>query len=94
MQTIETERSRTDLRQFPVTDFNYHSAALGGQSGRCVRPVGPAFRNISREYFDTEAQHYFLAEAAVFAAIMVTAAWPLVNGAHAVLNLVGLFGAV
>lgn len=85
--TIDRERSRTDRRAFPVTDFNYHSVAPGRSSGRCARTTGLSFRHISREYFETEANHYFLAEAAVFAAIMLTAAVPLVNGAHAVLHL-------
>ena len=44
---------------------------------------------ISRAYFATEANQYFLAEAAVFAAIMLTSAVPLINGAHAVLKLIG-----
>ena len=94
MQTIGNEGSRTNLRQFLVTDFNYHSIALGEQNSCCVQTALPAFRNISRDYFETEARQYFLAEASVFAVIMLTAVFPLVNGAQAVLNLVHVFGGV
>ena len=79
---------------FPLTDFNFHSITLEGAAGRCARQSSPAFRNISRSYFETEAQHDFLAEASVFAVIMVTVAVPLLSGAHAVLNLVRALGGV
>ncbi len=92
--SIETERSRTEARRFPVTDFNFHSNALLDHPGCCAGPVSPSFRSISRDYFNGEAQHYFVAEAVVFAAIMLTAAVPLVSGAHAVLGLVHSLGGV
>jgi hypothetical protein len=63
MQNIDNGRSRAEGRKFPVTDFNYHTVTLGGFNGRCVRAEFPSFRSISRNYFDTEAQHHFLAEA-------------------------------
>ncbi len=90
--TIDRELSRPNRRPFPVTDFNYHSVALGRSSGRCARTTGLSFHHISREYFATEANHYFLAETGVFAAIMLSAAIPLVNGAQAVLHLAHLGG--
>jgi hypothetical protein len=92
MQNIDNGRTRAESRKFPVTDSNYHSVTLGGFNGQCARAEVPSFRSISRNYFDTEAQHHFLAEACVFASIMLTAAVPLVNGAHAVLNLVRASG--
>jgi len=92
MQNIDNGRSRAEGRNFPVTDFNYHTVALGGFNGRCVGAEFHSFRSISRNYFDTEAQHHFLAEASVFASIMLTAAVPLVNGAHAILNLIRASG--
>ena len=91
-QNIDNGRRRTESRKFPVTDFNYQAVTLGGFNGRCARADVPSFRSISRNYFDTEAQNHFLAEACVFAGIMLTAAVPLVNGAHAVLNLVRASG--
>jgi hypothetical protein len=92
MQNIDNGRSRAEGRKFPVTDFNYRAVTLGGFNGQCVRAEFPSFRSISRSYFDTEAQHHFLAEACVFASIMLTAAVPLVNGARAVLNLIRASG--
>ena len=86
------ERSRTNRRGFPVTDYNYHSIALGGRSGQCVRALPPSLREISREYFDTEANRDFLAEAFIFGAIMLTVAVPLVNGVQAILHLVRASG--
>jgi hypothetical protein len=92
LQNINNGRTRTNGRNFPVTDFNYQAVSLDGFNGRCARADAPSFRSISRKYFDTEAQQHFLAEASVFAGIMLTAAVPLVNGAHAVLNLVRASG--
>lgn len=94
IQRTENENGRKDSRPFPLTDCHYHSLALGGFSGRCTRTAGPSFRSISRDYLNIEDRHYFLAEACVFSAFMVTALLPLVNGAHAVLNLVRAFGGV
>jgi hypothetical protein len=91
-QTTGNERSRTNCRPFPLTDYNYHSIALGGRGGQCARVLPPSLRDISREYFDTEANRYFLAEAFIFGSIMLTAAMPLVNGAQAVLHLVRVSG--
>ncbi len=86
---IEKEGSHRESRKLPVIDLNYHSISTGSSGGCCAHLTSPSFRNISRSYFDTEANHYFLAEASVFAAIMLTAAVPLINGAHAVLKLIG-----
>jgi hypothetical protein len=92
LQNTSNGRSRAESPKFPVTDFNYHAVSLDGFNGQCARADVPSFRSISRKYFDIEAQQYFLAEASVFAGIMLTAAVPLVNGAHAVLNLVRASG--
>jgi hypothetical protein len=94
MQNITDGQARADRRQFPVTDFNYHAATLNGYNGRCAKPLDPSFRSISRDYFNVEAQRYFLAEALVFTAIMLTVTLPLVNGADAVLHLVRALGGV
>jgi hypothetical protein len=87
---IENEGSHREGRKFPKVDLNFHAVTAGSSGGCCARLTSPSFRNISRAYFDTEANHYFLAEASVFAAIMLTSAVPLINGAHAVLNLIRL----
>jgi hypothetical protein len=94
MQSIENPSGRKQSRPFPLTDYNYHSVTLGSFSGPCAGTSEPSFHNISRDFFKTEDRQYFLAEAFVFTAFMVTAAVPLVNGAHAVLNLVRACGGV
>ena len=91
-QTSGDERSRTNRRAFPRTDYNYHSITLGGRSGQYARTLPPSLRDISREYFDTEANRDFLAEAFIFGAIMLTVAVPLVNGVQAILHLVRASG--
>jgi hypothetical protein len=88
-KTIENEGSHRNGRQFPVIDSHYQAISASPSGGCCARLTSPSFRNISRSYFATEANHYFLAEATLFAAIMLTAAVPLINGAHAVLKLIG-----
>lgn len=72
-------------RQFPLVEYNYHSMSLDGCNGHGVRL--PSLRNISREYFDKEANRSFVAEAAVFGTLVVTAAVPIISGAHAILEL-------
>jgi hypothetical protein len=86
-------RARKSVQKFPITDFNYHSIALGF-SGRCGRAVKPSFHTLSRDYFNIEARRYFLAEAIVFASIMAMAAFPILNGALAMINLVRVIGAI
>lgn len=92
---LETNDNRTgkSARTFPVTDFNYHSVVLG-YSGRCGRAVGPSFHTLSRDYFNIEARRYFLAEAIVFGSIMVMAAFPILNGARAMMDLVRVIGGI
>jgi hypothetical protein len=85
---------RESARKFPVVDFNYHSIALGGYSGRCAKTVEPSFHSLSRDYFNTEARHYFLAEAIVFAGFMATVAFPILNGARAMIELVRVVGGI
>jgi hypothetical protein len=85
---IENEASHRESRQLPKIDLHFHAMPAGSSGGCCARLASPSFRNISRAYFDTEANHYFLAEASVFAAIMLTAVVPLISGAYAVLNLI------
>ena len=78
-------------RNFPKTDFNYHNASLAG-CGATFR--APSFCDISRDYLNREARNNFLIEAALFAMIVITAALPLFNGAHAVAGLIRSLGVV
>ncbi len=95
MQLIDNrEGGRTSNRRFPVTDFNYQSIALDGQAGQCAKTESPSFHSISRDYFKGEAHQYFLAEAIVYGLIMLMAALPILNGAHAVADLVRVLGGI
>jgi uncharacterized protein (DUF849 family) len=96
-ETSDQRKSRDSfalrfVRRGPLTDCNYHSVALGGHNG--ARATTPSFRNISNEYFKSEARHSFVAEASFFVAIVLTAALPLVNSAHAVADFVRAIGGV
>jgi hypothetical protein len=92
-QTNDNE-TREFSRKFPITDFNYHSVALHGNNGSCVRTKSPSFHTLSRDYFKTEAHQHFLAEAIVFGAIMAAAALPILNGIRAVIDLVHASGGI
>ena len=82
-----TSMTNQNARQFPLVDYHYHTATLGNFTGRCVRTS--KFRDISREYFDVEANHAFLSDAAVFATLIGAAMVPIVSTAFAVLQLCG-----
>jgi hypothetical protein len=65
-------------------------AAADGAESHSALP--PSFRDISRDYLNREARNNFLIEAALFAMIVITAALPLLNGAHALAGLVRSLG--
>jgi hypothetical protein len=96
-ETIDQSKTRDSFapqvdRSFPLTDCSYHSVALDGFNS--ARSTKPAFRNISADYFKNEARHSFVAEASFFAAIVLTAAVPLMNGAYALAHFIRAIGAV
>ena len=76
-----------NARQFPLVDYHYQSVTLDASVSCCVKPT-KSLRDISRDYFETEADYDFLSNAAVFGTLIVTAAVPIVSGAAAVLDLV------
>ncbi len=79
-------------RTFPQTDHHYQTCKLPGGCGEPVKFQGPAFFEISHEYFANEAQRSFAAEAAVFAALLLTAMLPIVNSVQAVAALIHSVG--
>ena len=87
-------RSRRDLfdpierkhRPKAVTDYSYHSVAFGGFSGRKSRNPAQSFWNIAGDYLKDEARHDFWTEATLFAFITITAALPLMNNLHALIE--------
>ena len=75
-------------RKFPLVDYHYHASMLNGSSASCVT-TSKSLRDISRDYFDAEADREFISEAAVFATLIVMAIVPIVTGISAVLQLLG-----
>jgi len=82
--TLITNRTGEKI---PAVDFHYHSTLLSGCGAPCAKIASPSFHNISRDYFSTEAQHHFAAEAIVFGAMLATAAVPIISGAYAIIEL-------
>src|SRR5260370_41759276 len=62
---------------FPSIDCNYQTVALPSYRGSCLRPKFSSFRNISGEYFRSEARNEFRVAAMAFVAIIITAALPI-----------------
>jgi hypothetical protein len=78
--------SLTARGRFPFIDCNYHSGTLSGSSAPCVK-TSKSLRDISRDYFDGEANHEFMSEAAVFTTLILMAMVPILTGVSAVLEL-------
>ena len=62
-----------NARKFPLVDYHYHASMLSGSSARCLQ-TSKSMRDITRDYFDAEANREFLSEAAVFTALV--GRWP------------------
>jgi hypothetical protein len=74
-------------RQLPLVDYHYQSMTLDGPVSCSIKPT-KSLRDISRDYFEWEADYDFLSNAAVFGTLIATAAVPIVSGVVAVLDLV------
>ncbi len=80
-------------RSFPHITQDYQGATLIGNCGKPAKFCGePAFFRISNEYFAEEAARSFAADAGVFAALILTAIFPIVNGVEAVATLIHYVG--
>src|SRR5205814_3660788 len=79
--------TKQNARPFPLVDYHYQSVTLDGSASCCVKPT-KSLRDISRDYFETEANYDFLSDAAVFGTLIATAVVPIVSGIVAVLDLV------
>jgi hypothetical protein len=78
--------TQPNARRFPLVDYHYQAPMLNGSSAPCVK-TSKSLRDISRDYFDAEADREFLSEAAVFSTLIVMAVVPIVTGISAVLHL-------
>jgi hypothetical protein len=78
--------TQTNARKFPLVDYHYHAPILNGSSAPRLK-TSKSLRDISRDYFDAEADREFVSETAVFTTLIVTAIMPIVTGISAVLQL-------
>jgi hypothetical protein len=76
-----------DARKFPFVEYNYQASSLEDLTGRCAK-LSNSFRDISRDYFDVEDNNDFLSNAAIFAALIVSALVPIVASASEMIHLV------
>jgi hypothetical protein len=82
-----TNDSTKNARKFPFVDYPYQASSLEDLSSRCTK-LSNSFRDISRDYFDTEENQDFLSNAAIFAALIGSALIPIVASASAISKLV------
>lgn len=82
------DRGGGKLRRPPVTDYSYHSGAFDGSSAYHLPVRAQSFWSIAGDYLKVEARHDFWSEATLFAFITVTAALPLMNNLHALIEFV------
>ena len=78
--------TQPNAHKFPLVDYHYHAPMLNGSSAPCLK-TSRSLRNITRDYFDAEAEREFISEAAVFATLIVMAVVPIVTGISAALKL-------
>jgi len=73
-------------QKFPFVEYCYHSPMLNPSSAPRVKKSN-SLRDISRDYFDAEANREFTTEAAVFGTLIVMAIVPIMSGMSAVVQL-------
>jgi hypothetical protein len=82
-----TTNSTKNVREFPFVDYDYQASSLENLTGRCAK-LSNSFRDISRDYFDTEENKDFLSNAGIFAALAGSALIPIAASASAMIELV------
>ena len=60
--------TQPNARKFPLVDYHYHAPMLNGSSAPRLK-TSKSLRDITRDYFDAEADREFISEAAVFTAL-------------------------
>ena len=81
-----SQNTRTGAQKFPLVEYRYHKPILNPSSAPCVTRSN-SLRDISRDYFDAEANREFTTEAAVFGTLIVMAIVPIMAGMSAVVEL-------
>ena len=82
----QSQNPRSGAQKFPLVDFCYHAPMLNPSSAPCVKRSN-SLRDISRDYFDAEANREFTTEAAVFGTLIAMAIVPILAGMSAVAQL-------
>jgi hypothetical protein len=81
-----TQNIQLGAQKFPLVDYCYHAPMLNPPSAPCVKRSN-SLRDISREYFDAEANREFTTESAVFGTLIVMVIVPIMTGITAVVQL-------
>jgi hypothetical protein len=82
-----TTITNKDAGKFPFVDYQYQASNLENLAGRCTR-ISNSFRDISRDYFDTEENKDFLSNTAIFFALIASALVPIAASASEMIHLV------
>ncbi len=77
--------------RLPLIDCHYQTPPYVDLDGGHCAPRS-SFRNISRDYFRDEAPYNFAAEAALFAALIVTAGISIAIGTVAAIDFLRVLG--
>jgi len=77
---------RPSEQKFPLVDCCYHAPMLNPASVARVKESN-SLRDISRDYFDAEANREFTTETAVFGTLILMAIVPILAGVSAVVQL-------
>jgi len=81
-----SENIRSGAQKFPLVEYCYHAPMLNPSSAPRVKRSN-SLRDISRDYFDAEANREFTTEAAVFGTLILMAIVPIMAGMSAVVQL-------
>ena len=73
-----TTLTNQDVRKFPFLDYHYQASSQENVTSRCAK-LSKGFRDISRDYFDSEENYDFLSNAAIFIALITSALVPIVQ---------------
>lgn len=91
VRSRESQRpSGHSIKTAPVTDWSFQPTAAdlhGGAASFQHPSAANGFRALSEEFFAAESKRSYRVEAAVFALIATSAAWPIVLAAQAALAL-------
>jgi hypothetical protein len=81
-----SQNTRIGAQKFPVVEYCYHTPILNPSSAPCLK-TSKSLRDITRDYFDAEANREFISEAAVFTTLIIMAIMPIMADVFAVAHL-------